>query len=156
MALLPFIFTYGVVFGQEEKDGEEEVSIPVPTLSDPTLEIEVVADGIVNPTAMALLGPDDILVLERTKGTVQRIVNGEMLEQPLLDVSVNSRDERGLLGIAVGEWCYLQPDIPDLTDSANVPSCCFCRSSSIKGNFAFGFAVLMACHVRRAPSTPAR
>jgi hypothetical protein len=36
---------------------------------------------------MAFLGPDDILVLEKEKGTVQRIVNGEMLPEPLLDVS---------------------------------------------------------------------
>jgi aldose sugar dehydrogenase len=50
---------------------------------------------------MALIAPDDILVLEKENGTVQRIIDGEMLPHPLLDVNVNSEDERGMLGIAV-------------------------------------------------------
>jgi len=52
---------------------------------------------------MAFLSPDDILVLEKDKGTVQRIVNGEMLPEPLLDVNVANKSERGMLGIAVTE-----------------------------------------------------
>jgi hypothetical protein len=43
------------------------------------------------------------LVLEKAKGIEQPIVNGEMLEKPLLEVSINSRDERGLLSIAVSK-----------------------------------------------------
>ena len=50
---------------------------------------------------MAFLGPNDILVLEKNKGTVQRIVNGEMLPEPLLDVNVSKQSERGMLGIEV-------------------------------------------------------
>ena len=50
---------------------------------------------------MAFLGPDDILVLEKGQGTVQRIVNGEILPEPLIQVDVTSKDERGLLGIAI-------------------------------------------------------
>jgi aldose sugar dehydrogenase len=43
---------------------------------------------------MAFLGPDDILVLEKEKGTVQRIVNGKMLLTPVLTVDVASQVER--------------------------------------------------------------
>ena len=50
---------------------------------------------------MAFLGPNDILVTEKTNGTVMRIVNGTMLKEPLLDVNVARSDERGMLGIAV-------------------------------------------------------
>ncbi len=50
---------------------------------------------------MAFLGPDDILVLEKDKGTVKRIVNGKLLPEPLLDVNVATESERGMLGIAV-------------------------------------------------------
>jgi hypothetical protein len=52
---------------------------------------------------MAFLGPNDILVLEKNTGKVERIVNGVMLENPLLDVNVNVANaaERGMLGIAV-------------------------------------------------------
>ena len=53
------------------------------------------------PSSMAFLGPDDLLVLEKNEGTVKRIVNGTMLEDPLLKVNVSSTGERGLLGIAV-------------------------------------------------------
>ena len=51
---------------------------------------------------------------------------------------------------------YLQPFMLFLTYSANVPVCCFCNNSSINANFAFGFAALIACHVRNTPSTPAK
>ena len=49
---------------------------------------------------MTFIGPNDILVTEKNTGTVQRILNGEILEEPILDVNVNGEDERGLLGIA--------------------------------------------------------
>jgi aldose sugar dehydrogenase len=53
--------------------------------------------------AMAFLGPDEMLVIEKNTGKVQKIVNGEMAEQPLLDVSVANQVEQGLLGIAVSK-----------------------------------------------------
>ena len=49
---------------------------------------------------MAFLGPNDILVTEKDAGTVQRIVNGTELQQPLLNVSVATYAHRGMLGIA--------------------------------------------------------
>jgi glucose/arabinose dehydrogenase len=82
---------------------EEQGDSAIPELRDSNLDIELVASGIKDPTGMAFLGQDDILVLERDTGTVQRIVNGEMLEEAILDVNVNAEDERGLLGIAVSK-----------------------------------------------------
>jgi glucose/arabinose dehydrogenase len=52
---------------------------------------------------MAFLGPNDILVLEKEAGTVQRITNGKVLPQPLLQVPVSPKNERGMLGIAIGK-----------------------------------------------------
>src|SRR5215212_8545360 len=77
------------------------VSPEGPTLNDPNLIVQTVYQGLASPTAMAFLGPDDILVLDKSQGTVQRIVNGKMLPEPLLQVDVASSDERGLLGIAI-------------------------------------------------------
>ena len=74
-----------------------------PTIKDPNLKVEVVFKGLKFPTSMAFLGPNDILVLEKNNGTVQRIVNGTMLLNPLLDVNVATQIERGMLGIAVGK-----------------------------------------------------
>jgi aldose sugar dehydrogenase len=72
-------------------------------INDSNLKAEVFFKGIEFPTSMAFLGPDDILVLEKNNGTVRRIVNGTMLPEPLLDVSVANKSERGMLGIAVSK-----------------------------------------------------
>lgn len=74
-----------------------------PTIKDPNLKVETVATGLALPTTMAFIGPNDILVLEKSKGTVQRIVNGQMLAEPLLQVNVSSEVERGMLGIATSK-----------------------------------------------------
>jgi glucose/arabinose dehydrogenase len=50
---------------------------------------------------MAFVGPDDILVSEKASGKVKRIQNGTMLQHPLLDVSVATERERGMLGLAI-------------------------------------------------------
>ena len=76
-------------------------SIKSPIIADPNLKVELVARGLKSPTSMAFLGPNDILVLEKNNGTVQRVVNGVMLPKPLLDVNVANKNERGMLGIAV-------------------------------------------------------
>jgi aldose sugar dehydrogenase len=72
-----------------------------PQLSHTNHRIELVSSDLEDPTTMAFIGPDDILVAEKDKGTIQRIVNGDMLDEPLLDVNVNSSNERGMLGIAI-------------------------------------------------------
>jgi aldose sugar dehydrogenase len=74
-----------------------------PAVKDPNTKVETVTEGLMLPTTMAFVGPDDILVLEKNKGTVQRIVNGQMLPKPLLQVNVSSEVERGMLGIAVSK-----------------------------------------------------
>ena len=67
------------------------------------LVIEKYVGGLDFPSSMAFLGPDDILVLEKNNGQVRRIVNSTMLEEPVLDVPVAIKGERGLLGIAVSK-----------------------------------------------------
>ena len=52
---------------------------------------------------MAFLGPNDILVLEKETGTGQRITDGKVLPQPLLQVPVSPTNERGMLGIAISK-----------------------------------------------------
>jgi aldose sugar dehydrogenase len=72
-------------------------------IHDPNLKAEVVASGLKSPTTMAFLGPNDILVNEKLNGTVQRIIDGKIQPQPVLDVSVANKNERGMLGIAVAK-----------------------------------------------------
>lgn len=50
---------------------------------------------------MAFLGRNDLLVLEKASGKVQRVIGGVVQITPALDLAVNSASERGLLGIAL-------------------------------------------------------
>lgn len=74
-----------------------------PVLRDERLNQKVIVEGLEFPTAMAFLGPNDILVTEKNTGKVLRIVNGKILENPLMDVNVANQAERGLLGLAVSK-----------------------------------------------------
>ncbi|HEX4950958.1 MAG TPA: PQQ-dependent sugar dehydrogenase, partial [Blastocatellia bacterium] len=78
---------------------------PPPSLVDPTLDVRPFVTGLVQPTTMAFIGNNDILVLEKASGKVQRVTNGS-IAGTVLDLHVNSASERGLLGIA------LHPNFP--------------------------------------------
>jgi glucose/arabinose dehydrogenase len=74
---------------------------PGPKIKDFHLKVDLVYNGLQFPSSMAFLGPNDILVLEKNEGLVERIVDGKLLPQPLLRVPVANVAERGLLGIAI-------------------------------------------------------
>jgi aldose sugar dehydrogenase len=76
-----------------------------PTVVDPNLGVRTAVSGLVTPSTLAFLGPNDFLVLEKNTGRVKRVVDGEV-QGVVLDLSVNFGSERGLLGIA------LHPDFP--------------------------------------------
>jgi glucose/arabinose dehydrogenase len=71
-----------------------------PTVVDPNLAVRTVATGLSQPTGLAFIGANDMLVNEKASGRVIRIRNG-VVEGPVLDLAVNSNSERGLLGIAL-------------------------------------------------------
>src|SRR6476646_2864126 len=75
-------------------------SISQPSLTDPNLRIEEVAEGFDFPTSMAFLGKNDFILLEKNTGNVIRLLNGNVTHQ-LLHIDVSFRDERGLLGLAL-------------------------------------------------------
>jgi aldose sugar dehydrogenase len=74
-----------------------------PTIADSNLAVELVVSGLELPTTMAFLGHDDFVVLEKEKGTVLRVTNGIISDNPLLDVNVANSVERGMLGVAVSK-----------------------------------------------------
>jgi glucose/arabinose dehydrogenase len=74
-----------------------------PVIVDPNLKAEVVFKGYKFPSTMAFLGPNDILLLQKDNGTVERIVNGTILSNPLLHLNVSTEAERGMLGIAIAK-----------------------------------------------------
>jgi aldose sugar dehydrogenase len=119
---------------QENKEGQEQnipdVNVAIggetATIRDSNLMVETVAEGLEFPTSIAFLGPNDILVLEKERGTVQRIINGKMLPQPLLDVNVATSQERCMCGIAILKqipghtYVFLYYTEADLADAEDV------------------------------------
>jgi aldose sugar dehydrogenase len=71
-----------------------------PVIADPDLKVETVFKGDKFPSSMALLGPNDILLLQKNNGTVERVINGTLYDKPLLHANVATQAERGMLGIA--------------------------------------------------------
>jgi glucose/arabinose dehydrogenase len=71
-----------------------------PSVVDPNLAVRTSASGLVTPISIAFLGPNDMFVLEKDTGKVQRVVNGQV-QSTVLDLAVNRASERGLLGIAL-------------------------------------------------------
>ena len=59
----------------------------------------LVAGGISNPTAMAFAPDGRIFICQQT-GALRVVKNGALLATPFVSISVNSNDERGLLGVA--------------------------------------------------------
>ncbi|MGD1836603.1 MAG: hypothetical protein ACPKPY_00910, partial [Nitrososphaeraceae archaeon] len=88
------------IFGQEESLNEHPSKI---ILTDPNLKAEIVTSGLDFPTSMAFLGPGDFVILEKNTGLVKRVVDGNVVSKPLLQIDVSKKDERGLLGVAVSK-----------------------------------------------------
>lgn len=81
----------------------------LPVIYDPSLKIEIAFQkemshkgGTLSPiTTMAFLDENDILILNKNNGTIQRIIDGVLKNETLLDVNVSNKRERGLLGVAI-------------------------------------------------------
>src|SRR4051812_16663623 len=71
-----------------------------PSVVDPKLEVKAVTTGLTQPVQMEFIGEDDFFVLEKSTGMVKRVKDGGA-PTTVLDLTVNSASERGLLGIAL-------------------------------------------------------
>jgi aldose sugar dehydrogenase len=76
-----------------------------PVMLDPRLGVTTAVSGLETPIGLAFLGANDMLVLEKSTGRVQRVMDGKV-DSTALDLAVNNASERGLLSIA------LHPDFP--------------------------------------------
>lgn len=84
-----------------------------PSLRDPNLKVESFVSGISFPTSMLFLNANNILVLEKD-GNVRLVSNGVLQAQPLVSLTVDTKNERGLLGAEkVGESVFLYATVKD-------------------------------------------
>jgi glucose/arabinose dehydrogenase len=101
-----------------------------PSLVDPNLAVRTAVSGLDQPTSIAFIGRNDMLVLEKATGKVKLVRNG-VVHSTVLDLPVNSASERGLLGIALDPHFFVSGRVylywsesstgADSTDLAAVP-----------------------------------
>ena len=87
---------YPAAFGQEALG---------PIVFDTELVVKPLVKGLYHPVSMAFVGPNDILILQDKIGHINRITNGTLLENPILDLHIGATEpsERCLCGIAVSK-----------------------------------------------------
>ena len=93
-----FLLTYISEYSIHGQNG----TLSAPSVSDSNLRVELVAQNLDFPTGIDFLGKDDFLLSEKDTGNVYRIFNGNVTG-PLIHIDVGSKDERGLLGIAISK-----------------------------------------------------
>jgi glucose/arabinose dehydrogenase len=88
-----------------EKDDDVQTTQEPPPLrfADPSLKADVLINGLQLPTGIDFIDEDVFLVIERFKGTVMRVSDGQLMKEPLVDLNVAWFGERGLLGIAISK-----------------------------------------------------
>ena len=69
--------------------------------NDTRIKIEPIYDGLKSPTAIAFLSSNDMLVLEANNNKIMRIVNGQMLDEPVLDLGNTIRNMTCMCDIAI-------------------------------------------------------
>jgi glucose/arabinose dehydrogenase len=105
-AISLFIFTIAIML-------QNNLSYAQPSLKDPNLKLEAFVSGIASPTSMLFVDENNILVLEKD-GNVRLVSNGMLQSQPLVSLSVDNKNERGLLGIEkIGENVFLYATVKD-------------------------------------------
>ena len=75
-----------------------------PTIEDPLIKVEQIVEGLSSPTSMSFVDSQNILVLEKNSGEVRLVSKGELKEDPILKLEIDSTTAtccRGLLGIDV-------------------------------------------------------
>jgi aldose sugar dehydrogenase len=77
------------------------LAVATPSITkDPNLKVQTLVNGLDSPTSMAFIDNYNILVLEKG-GQVRLVSNGILREKPVLQVTVDTESERGLLGISI-------------------------------------------------------
>lgn len=74
-----------------------------PTINDDSLTVEKITSDLKFPTSMTFVGNNDMLVTEKNTGRVIRVLDGQVQDNPLLDLPVATKIERGLLGIVASK-----------------------------------------------------
>jgi len=90
-----------MIIGQAAHQQQQQKNKQWPSLQVPykSLKVELVTEGLSFPTSMEFIDNNNILVLQKDNGTVHLVSNGILQKKPVLKVQVDTKGERGMLGI---------------------------------------------------------
>ncbi|HKG42000.1 MAG TPA: hypothetical protein VKA98_07675, partial [Nitrososphaeraceae archaeon] len=93
--------TLGQAQQQQKQQQQQQQNKQGPSLQIPykSLKVELVTEGLSFPTSMEFIDNNNILVLQKDNGTVHLVSNGILQKKPVLKVQVDTKGERGMLGI---------------------------------------------------------
>jgi glucose/arabinose dehydrogenase len=77
--------TTALIAGSFSLPATAQLPTVAPSMVDPNLVVTKVAFQLDQPTSMAFIGPNDILVTEKASGRVKRIINNVVQPTPVLD-----------------------------------------------------------------------
>ena len=100
LSLVLFFVAFLLICSADYKIHGQNATIAGPKVTDSNLKVELVARNLDFPTAIDFLGNDDLLLTEKDTGNVYEIISGN-ISAPLIHLNVTTRDERGLLGLAI-------------------------------------------------------
>ena len=100
LSLVLFFVAFLLICSADYKIHGQNATIAGPKVTDSNLKVELVARNLDFPTAIDFLGNDDLLLTEKDTGNVYEIIKGN-ITVPLIHLNVTTRDERGLLGLAI-------------------------------------------------------
>ena len=86
-----------------------QVPLVAPSVVDSNLAVRKVAFGLDQPTSMAFIGTNDILVLEKATGRVKRVINNVVQGAPALDCL------RFAMAAAAADASTLRPGFVDIS-----------------------------------------
>jgi aldose sugar dehydrogenase len=92
--LIPLSSNYSSVYFSCGAYSKDQPSPDGPTISDDGLSVEKVTPDLTFPTSMTFVGNNDILVTEKNTGRVMRVLDGQVQDSPLLNLSIASKIER--------------------------------------------------------------
>lgn len=97
-------FSLSSLYGLGNSNSKVNNALPtstLPIIRDPGLKVEIIGVGLQeSPISLDFIDKENILVLQKT-GAVRLISNGTLHANPVLNLTVDSTLERGLLGIAI-------------------------------------------------------
>jgi glucose/arabinose dehydrogenase len=74
----------------------------LPRVTDPSLKVERIVEGLSAPTSMVFVG-DDLIITQKNDGNVSLVIDGSLQRASALTFDVETASERGLLGVAYAD-----------------------------------------------------